>query len=367
VLRFWIACSLIAMSVAAAADDKPPATGPNSRTAPTKPKADIVPGYELRLVEGFTLLVNRDGLREIESVKSRYAIGPLEVLENELKALNAILLPKALKPLQTVRIFVEWDNLPPGAVRSEEERARGARVVALYRSGSPMRALQEGNIHPLKMNAVEIMSLKRLTEMHQPGNEKDQIILLHELCHAVQHVYLGFENRDVNAAYQQAMDRQLYEKAYARTSAPEYFAEISCAYLDRCNHAPHTSQELKEYDPVGYKLMELVWGKADGIQRARERIAKERAARSALKERAAAYGGPRPGGAKGDARPADAERIAAGKLDLIKLQIQEGRTAKAKERLGELIKSHPETKAAEEARKILEGLSAAGGAHVNFR
>ena len=39
------------------------------------------------------------------------------------------------------------------------------------------------------MNAVEIMTLKRLTEMHQPGKDKDQIILLHELCHTVHHVF----------------------------------------------------------------------------------------------------------------------------------------------------------------------------------
>ena len=62
------------------------------------------------------------------------------MLENELRALNTILIPKVLKPLQTVQIFVEWDDTPPGTSLSEEEKARGNRVVAVYRSGSPLRA-----------------------------------------------------------------------------------------------------------------------------------------------------------------------------------------------------------------------------------
>jgi anti-sigma28 factor (negative regulator of flagellin synthesis) len=355
-MRPWIfVCGFgIAMVSTAAGDDKAASTATKSLPAKSKAKPDVVPGYELRMIEGFSVLINRKALEEIDKAKGNYEIDPLEVLENELRALNTILIPKVLKPLQTVRIFVEWDDTPPGTSLSEEEKARGSRVVAVYRSGSPLRAAQEGKIHPLKMNAVEIMTLKRLTEMHQPGKDKDQIILLHELCHTVHHVFLTFENRDVKAAFQQAMDRHLYDKAYARTNAHEYFAEISCAYLDRCNHAPHDAAELKDYDPVGYRLMEQTWGKQEMIQKLRDKVAAEKAAREKAKKRAVAV--QRLETKPEEPKPVDAEKTAAAKLELIKLQIKDGKVEKAKERLADLIKSYPETTAGKEAKKLLDTL-----------
>src|SRR5262245_975414 len=312
-MRRWIfACGVgFALVGLAAGDDKSATTPPKTAPAKSKSKPDVVPGYELRTIEGFTVLINRKALDEIEKVRGSYEIEPLDVLENELRALNTILIPKVLKPLQTVRIFVEWDDTPPGTTLSEEEKARGSRVVAVYRSGSPLRAAQEGKIHPLKMNAVEVMTLKRLTEMHQKG--KDQIILLHELCHTVHHVFLTFENRDVKAAYQQAMDRRLYDKVYAKTNANEYFAEISCAYLDRCNQAPREAAELKDYDPVGYRLMEQTWGKQEMIQKSREKVAAEKAARERAKKRAVAAA-PRIESKPEEPKPVDAEKTAAAKL-----------------------------------------------------
>jgi hypothetical protein len=49
-------------------------------------------------------------------------------------------------------------------------------------------------------------------------------------------------------------------QAYAATNAHEYFAEITCAYLDYCDYYPHTREELKDYDSVGYELARKVWG-----------------------------------------------------------------------------------------------------------
>src|SRR5207248_1945306 len=105
------------------------------------------------------------------------------------------------------------------------------------------------------------------------------IVLLHELVHAIHDkcVTLGFNNPEIRTAYRQAMDRKLYDKvehvsgemrrAYAATSEAEYFAEISCAYLDRCNYFPFTRDDLKGHDPTGYKLMEQIWGKPEAIAR----------------------------------------------------------------------------------------------------
>src|SRR5262245_13575639 len=109
------------------AQDKPAAA---TKHLPTKgrTKPDPVPGYEQRTIEGFTVLISRKALAEIEASKGRYEVEPLEVLENEFHSLNIILFPAVLSKLQGVRVWVEWDELPLGM--SEEARAARGRVVA---------------------------------------------------------------------------------------------------------------------------------------------------------------------------------------------------------------------------------------------
>lgn len=348
-LRLTACCLFVALAGLTAGQDK---SAPKS-SPPKSKKADPVPGYELRTIEGFKVLINQKAVAEIESVKDNYDVPPLEVLENEFKALNQILMPKLLKVLQGVTFWVEWDDYPPGT--DEESKARGGRVVAVYRFGSAsagLRSFQKGDLsHPGKLNNVEVMSLKTLAGMHQPGRDKDQIILLHELCHTVHHVFLGIENRDIQAAFKSAVDRKLYQDVYARTNDREFFAEVSSAYLDRCNHAPHTADELKEYDPEAYKLCEKVWGKQDVIAKARAKAAAERQARERLRQRAAAT-------APKAAPPAavekvDPEKAAAQKLEFIKSLVKDGKKDRARERLKELLQAYPGTKAAEEASKML--------------
>ena len=96
-----------------------------------------------------------------------------------------------------------------------------------------------------------------------------QIIILHEMAHAVHHRLLGWDNPELDATYKQAMDRKLYQqvndrfghsgRAYASTNAAEYFAEISCAYLDSCNYFPFNNEQLQGYDAAGYKFVRQVW------------------------------------------------------------------------------------------------------------
>jgi hypothetical protein len=345
------ACPLVvALVVGLAVADNPPA-----KTVPNKSKSGPVPGYELRDIEGFHVLINKKCLAEAEKAQDEYETPPLEVLENEFKALNQILLPKLLKVLQGVTIWVEWDELPPGVKMSEEEKARGGRVVAVYRYGSPYsaaRGFQEGKLsHPGKMNAVEIMTLKRLTEMHQPGKDKDQIILLHELCHTVHHVFLGNGNPEVMNAYRLAMERGLYPKVYARTNDHEYFAEISCAYLDRCNNAPFTADELKDYDETGYKLCEKIWGKQDMIAKARAKAKVERDSRARIRR---VTSGRSANGSPAAMSKADPEKAALQKLEFIKQLAKDGQPERTKERLKDLIQTYPGTRAADEAAKMLE-------------
>ncbi len=352
-----IAVAAIAFVVATGA----PAQEKPAQPAKVKSKGIDVPGYEQRTVEGFYLLINKKVFAEIEATKGKYEIGPLEVLEGELKSLNTILVPKILAAMKTVRIFVEWDDLPPGVNLDEEEKERAGRVVALYRSGSPRAVAGESLVKQLKLNAVEVMTLKRLTEMHQSGRNRDQIILLHELCHTAHHHFLRFDNLEVKKAYQQAMDRDLYGKAYARMNEREYFAEISCAYLDKCNYFPVTADDLKSYDPVGYQLMEKVWGKQEQIAKLRDRARQEREYRDKRKARPAptvvkAVPIPPPDSKLLKPKPADAEKAAAAKLVLAKDLIKDGKKDKARDRLNAIVLDYPDTAAAKEAKVLLDGL-----------
>jgi hypothetical protein len=156
-------------------------------------------------------------------------------------------------------IWIEWDNVD----------RRNPRVLAKYYFGTIWQLPRFE--HPLKSCAVEVLSLKTLAQEKLDTDKKPQLILLHELSHMIHHRVVGFDYIDAIFAYKQAMDRRLYDNvkhddgeegpAYASASPFEYFAELSCAYLDRCPYYPFTRAELREYDPTGFKLMEKVWGK----------------------------------------------------------------------------------------------------------
>ncbi len=100
--------------------------------------------------------------------------------------------------------------------------------------------------------------------------------LLHEVAHALEDRLAGRDWAAAKVAYRQAMDRKLYDEvrgdpqdgqaatwrgpAYARTSAAEYFAELSAAYLGlRTFYYPFTRDDLRQHDPAGYALMEQFW------------------------------------------------------------------------------------------------------------
>jgi hypothetical protein len=133
---------------------------------------------------------------------------------------------------------------------------------ATYYGGNQLQMHSRG-MHPLKAKAVVLHLTKVLTKSYQEKDRPEQLVMLHELAHAVHDKFLGDSNSNVKTAYQQAMARKLYDKSlYIATNEHEFFAEASCAYLDRLEYFPKTREELKKHDPETFKLMEGVWGKA---------------------------------------------------------------------------------------------------------
>jgi hypothetical protein len=104
--------------------------------------------------------------------------------------------------------------------------------------------------------------MKSLTLSHQPGNDFEGCVVLHEIAHAVQDQVFDHNDMPIKTAYRQALDRHLLDKkSYAATDDWEFFAEMTCAYFDQLEYYPRTYADLKKLDPVTFKLMESTWGK----------------------------------------------------------------------------------------------------------
>ncbi|MEW9919844.1 DUF4214 domain-containing protein [Marimonas sp. MJW-29] len=94
-----------------------------------------------------------------------------------------------------------------------------------------------------------------------------QNITVHEFAHAIENI--GFDDAlrlELSTAYALAMDGGLWANTYAATNEDEYFAEMSNAYFDHerppdaFTNFVNTREELAEYDPLGFALLEKVYG-----------------------------------------------------------------------------------------------------------
>lgn len=225
---------------------------PNGKPPDKKAPLDQIDGYKRHTVEGFTLLVSKETL---DADASKFKRPPLEVLELELKTIVRIMPAKSVDALRNMLVWVEWDEQTP------LKNGRGGSALAVYSGGHQEQLYREGK-HPLKAKAVTILRMKSLTAEHQPEKDSGRCVLLHEFSHAVHDLLLGRDSPAVKATYRQAMDRKLYDRdQYLSTNEAEFFAELSCAYYDQLHHYPHNRDELKQHDPVAFKLMESTWGK----------------------------------------------------------------------------------------------------------
>jgi len=292
--------------------------------AARKPAAEPepVPGYKYREVLGFKLLINKEVLEENE--KSTDKRKPLEVLELELSMLVRELPPRAVNVLREyIGFWVEWDKM----LEVSADAPKGGRAVACYRPGDNKRHryLFTSVEAKVKSNAVEILTMKLLTAEHQ--GDRHRSVLLHEITHAVHHHLFDGDNPFIIAAYKNAMSKGLYSGQYASTNHHEYFAELSCAYFGHLHYVPHDREALKEYDPTGYQMMEKVWGTPDAIA-------------AEIKAGLEKESGP---------KLAEARR----------LMLTKGKAADGVAALEAVIKNYPDTRAANDAKKILARTAAA--------
>ncbi|MGL6097383.1 MAG: anthrax toxin lethal factor-related metalloendopeptidase, partial [Fimbriiglobus sp.] len=261
--RFLPALGFLAFAVTVAVAQAPPAGKPEKTEKPEKPAKvekpaplkksplDNIEGYKRHVIEGFTVLVNKEVL---DADVEKYERKPLEVLELELKMVVTVLPPKTVDLFRRLTLWVEWDEVVTPT------NSRAGRPVAIYYGGNQYSLLAEGK-QPLKAKTVTVLSMRSLTEEHQPKTDSGRCVLMHELAHVVHDQLVGRDNPNIQAAFQQAMQRRLYDRdAYLCTNDAEFFAELTNAYFDQLGYFPNTREQLKAHDPVSFQVIDAVWG-----------------------------------------------------------------------------------------------------------
>ena len=178
----------------------------------------------------------------------------LKMLANHLQRIE-ILLPE--EPLKKVRKMEIW-----------MEQGHPELVPMQYHPSAEW--LKDKGYDPGLAKKVHVTRAAQLYSRDQML--KHPAVILHELAHAYHDQVLGFEDKDVLAAYENAMEKKLLDKVkiyngkeaphYAGTNHKEYFAEATEAYLYRNDFYPFVAAELHEYDPQGFALMKKIWGEA---------------------------------------------------------------------------------------------------------
>jgi hypothetical protein len=214
-------------------------------------KYDPASVYKQESLYGFTVLINPQVLQH-----KREAQELRQELSSQMAKITRVVPAQPLDALRRVRIWVEWEKRPNGAAEFHPS--------ALW--------LQQNGYNPEKAGSVELSNTRNFVQWSRADQPW---MVLHEFSHAYHFLVLGEHYADIQAAYQHALERKLYisvayirggkRNAYALTDAKEYFAELSEAYFGKNDFYPFTRSELKQYDPVGYQLMQKTWGKPKNL------------------------------------------------------------------------------------------------------
>ncbi len=207
---------------------------------------DPTTAYTKDVVQGFTVYVNH----RLLAGQPDTAAKALELLAAKLLEINRTVPAKALERLRRVAIWVELDDPrhPGGCYHPSRQW------------------LIENDFNPDKGKCIELGNAANFLtwSLDQPS------MVLHELAHAYHDQVLGYDNADIKAAYQHALDAGLYkavlycrggkQRAYALNNDQEYFAELTEAYFGVNDFYPFVRAEVQDYDPVMFQVLREVWG-----------------------------------------------------------------------------------------------------------
>lgn len=235
-------CGLLSVTCCSREEPLPDTNGNGSTPIDTSVYAEITHN-------GFTIKIP-DYLKNTPDARRA-----LDLMQDNIDTMAAILPDTFLRAMQKNPIWMEKDIKPDGAAWYHVSR----------------EWLLQNNMNPDKAKSVEIcnyVNYVEWTERHQP------FMLLHELCHQYHDISLTFDHPGIIEAFEHAKATGLYKntqyhhgngiystiaQAYALTNHHEYFAELSEAFWGENDYFPFNRQELKEYDPMGYHVLEKIW------------------------------------------------------------------------------------------------------------
>jgi hypothetical protein len=204
--------------------------------------------YQEQSIHGFTVLVSPQVLAQ-----ARAAAEVRAELARQFGEVVEVVPPPAVSALRNVRIWVEWSKRPDAG--AEFHVSRGW--------------LEKNGYNPAKAGGIEISNSLNFVSW---SRAEQACMVLHELAHAYHFLVLGERHPEIAAAYRQAVESRSYEsvdylgggkrRAYALVDEKEYFAELSEAYFCRNDYYPFTRADLQRHDPVGYELLQRLWGNA---------------------------------------------------------------------------------------------------------
>jgi hypothetical protein len=220
---------------------------PGAKKAGAKIAYEPTDSYEVRQIEGWTVLVNKGLLaKQVELGKKTLAL-----LRQQLRQIGRRVPAEPAEKLRTIRIWVE-----------ENERHHPCMTCHPNPDW-----LQENGMNPDKARCVEVANAQNFLKWI----EEQPWMVLHELAHGYHQQYLegGFKNAEIKTAFKRAMKAKRYhsvqrsngknETAYAATNPMEYFAEASEAYFGTNDFYPFVRKELQRHDPEMYKLLKKLW------------------------------------------------------------------------------------------------------------
>ena len=210
----------------------------------TASAADKDIAYHKMQLEGWTVYIEQ----KLVNDNDKRVFPALKILSNKLSETKKLLPSQHLPSLIQVPIWISENT--------------GGLAEFYFFDGRVYR--NERN--PKKIGGIEIQNI----DLFLSNIDVIPMLLIHELAHAYHKLNYKKLDKKIMDAFRNARWEKLYkdvrlgrslhrENLYASTSPFEYFAELSEAYFGYSNMFPHTREELKKHDPVGYKMVEEAW------------------------------------------------------------------------------------------------------------
>lgn len=207
--------------------------------------------YELREILCWNVYINKQLLTNDAGLTEK----AVELLKEMLEEIVCVVPETAVIELKKVPLILspEYPGTPPRAEYHPD-----------------VNWLRDHNRNPAMAKAVELTNIR----IFEQEKRRMPNFVLHELAHAYHDRVLGFDNKEIKAAYDKAKTEGKYEnvqrrdargrvtsgRAYAMTDHKEYFAETTEAFFSKNDIYPFSREELAEHDPYMFNLLKKLWG-----------------------------------------------------------------------------------------------------------